>query len=54
MFESTKWTLEEPNVADESKYDMIVPTVVRAPESQMKKNGDHVRKKFININYSVR
>ena len=31
MFESTGWVLEEPNVADTSKFDNLMPTVVRPP-----------------------
>ncbi|PNF39587.1 hypothetical protein B7P43_G11044 [Cryptotermes secundus] len=33
MFESTGWLLEEPEVNDTSKFDMIFPTVVRPPNS---------------------
>ncbi|XP_069675902.1 polyamine-transporting ATPase 13A3-like isoform X2 [Periplaneta americana] len=33
MFESTGWQLEEPEVNDNSKFDMIFPTVVRPPNS---------------------
>jgi hypothetical protein len=33
MFESTGWLLEEPEVSDTSKFDMIFPTVVRPPNS---------------------
>jgi hypothetical protein len=29
MFDWTGWTLEEPEVADSSKYDMMTPSVVR-------------------------
>jgi cation-transporting ATPase 13A3/4/5 len=29
MFESTKWMLEEPNVSDDTKYDLLFPTIVR-------------------------
>lgn len=29
MFESTGWILEEPEVADHNKFDLLVPTVVR-------------------------
>uniref|UniRef100_A0A8D8V6R7 Cation-transporting ATPase n=2 Tax=Cacopsylla melanoneura TaxID=428564 RepID=A0A8D8V6R7_9HEMI len=29
MFESTEWHLEEPNVNDESKFDLMIPTVVK-------------------------
>jgi hypothetical protein len=33
MFESTGWLLEEPEVNDSSKFDMIFPTVVKPPSS---------------------
>lgn len=29
MFESTGWQLDEPNVSDDTKYDLLYPTVVR-------------------------
>ncbi|XP_076635003.1 polyamine-transporting ATPase anne boleyn [Colletes latitarsis] len=32
MFESTGWTLEEPDVSDTSKFSMLFPTVVRPPK----------------------
>ncbi|KAJ9592422.1 hypothetical protein L9F63_015838, partial [Diploptera punctata] len=31
MFESTGWTLEEPEIADQTKYDLMVPTIVKSP-----------------------
>ena len=31
MFESTAWSLEEPNVSDTSKFSMLFPTIVRPP-----------------------
>lgn len=31
MFESTGWLLEEANVADDTKYDLLFPTMVRPP-----------------------
>jgi cation-transporting ATPase 13A3/4/5 len=31
MFESTGWMLEEPQIAEEAKYDMFVPAVVKPP-----------------------
>jgi hypothetical protein len=31
MFEATGWRLEEPEVADQMKYDLIVPTIVKSP-----------------------
>jgi hypothetical protein len=33
MFEATGWKLEEPEVADQHKYDLIVPTIVKSPTS---------------------
>jgi cation-transporting ATPase 13A3/4/5 len=35
MFESTGWLLEEPEVNDSSKFDMIFPTVVKPPSSSI-------------------
>ncbi|XP_054268548.1 polyamine-transporting ATPase 13A3 [Macrosteles quadrilineatus] len=32
MFESTGWILEEPDVSDDTKFDLISPTVVRPPK----------------------
>lgn len=29
MFESTGWTLEEPTISDTSKYDLLVPTIIK-------------------------
>ena len=34
MFESTEWILEEPKVGDSSKFDMLVPKVVRPPSTR--------------------
>lgn len=31
MFEATGWRLEEPDVDDENKFDLLAPTVVRPP-----------------------
>jgi hypothetical protein len=31
MFEASRWRLEEPEVADQKKYDLIVPTIVKSP-----------------------
>lgn len=31
MFEATGWVLEEPDVDDEKKFDLLAPTVVRPP-----------------------
>lgn len=32
MFESTGWVLEEPEVEDTSKYDLLAPSIVKPPE----------------------
>lgn len=32
MFESTGWSLEEPDVSDTSKFSMLFPTIVRPPK----------------------
>lgn len=34
MFESTGWKLEEANVSDDTKYDLLFPTVVKPPVSR--------------------
>lgn len=34
MFESTGWVLEEANVSDDTKYDLLFPTHVRPAKSQ--------------------
>lgn len=34
MFESTGWILEEPEISDTSKYDLLVPTIVKPPENE--------------------
>lgn len=33
MFESTGWILEEANVSDDTKYDLLFPTVVKPPKN---------------------
>ncbi|CAH1276951.1 ATP13A3 [Branchiostoma lanceolatum] len=35
MFEATKWELEEPGSEESTKFDMLVPTVVRPPHSMV-------------------
>ena len=32
MFESTGWELEEPDVPDTTKFDLLVPSLVRPAE----------------------
>ncbi|KAK9884189.1 hypothetical protein WA026_005142 [Henosepilachna vigintioctopunctata] len=34
MFESTKWLMEEPEVADNNKFDLICPTVMKPPNNR--------------------
>lgn len=34
MFESTGWILEEANVSDDTKYDLLFPTVVKPPKNR--------------------
>lgn len=36
MFESTGWKLEEANVSDDTKYDLLFPTVVKPPAARFK------------------
>lgn len=37
MFESTGWILEEANVSDDTKYDLLFPTIVRPPKRPQSK-----------------
>lgn len=39
MFESTGWILEEANVSDANKYDLLSPTIVRPPKFQSNASG---------------
>lgn len=32
MFESTGWILEEANIAENNKYDLLTPTVLKPPK----------------------
>lgn len=34
MFESTKWVMEEHDVADNNKFNMIFPTVLKPPKNR--------------------
>ncbi|GFG36797.1 hypothetical protein Cfor_08636 [Coptotermes formosanus] len=34
MFEASGWRLEEPQVADQKKFDLIVPTIVKSPSGR--------------------
>lgn len=36
IFESTGWILEEANVSDETKYDLLFPTIVKPPRGGSK------------------
>lgn len=40
MFESTKWILEEPEVDDNNKFDMIFPTVLKPPKTHLTSQND--------------
>lgn len=45
MFESTRWTLEEANVSDDTKYDLLFPTVVKPPATNSQgSSGDFLIK----------
>lgn len=35
MFEATGWFLEEPEICDNNKFDLLVPTVVKPPNSNL-------------------
>lgn len=34
MFESTKWSMEEPEISDNTKFDMLYPTVFKPAQTQ--------------------
>jgi hypothetical protein len=40
MFESTGWILEEANVADNTKYDLLFPTYVKPPPNSADNGKD--------------
>ncbi|XP_070508249.1 polyamine-transporting ATPase 13A3 isoform X2 [Chironomus tepperi] len=42
MFESTSWKLEEANVSDDTKYDLLFPTVVKPPTNNSKGSQPHL------------
>lgn len=48
MFESTGWLLEEPEVSDAAKFDLISPTVVKPPSSDGRITEDPEE---VNVNF---
>ncbi|XP_044260225.1 polyamine-transporting ATPase 13A3-like isoform X2 [Tribolium madens] len=40
MFESTKWVMEEHDVADNNKFNMIFPTVLKPPKNRENQTDD--------------
>lgn len=42
MFECTGWLLEEPNISENNKFDLISPTVVKPAKDSLKHNGTEV------------
>ncbi|XP_014295273.1 polyamine-transporting ATPase 13A3 isoform X2 [Microplitis demolitor] len=40
MFESTGWILEEPEISDTSKYDLLAPTVVKPSDKNSMMTGN--------------
>lgn len=46
MFESTGWQLEEANVADDTKYDLLFPTTVKPPKDASKLLVAHLCRLF--------
>ncbi len=52
MFEWTDWLLEEPGVADNEKFDMVTPTVVRPPPVEVNDNVTSGKPK--NVSYRVK
>lgn len=51
MFEWTDWLLEEPGVADNEKFDMVTPTVVRPPPAEVNDNVPSGKPR--NVSYPV-
>lgn len=51
MFEWTDWLLEEPGVADNEKFDMVTPTVVRPPAVEVNDNVPSGKPR--NVSYRV-
>jgi hypothetical protein len=47
MFEASGWKLEEPEVADHEKYDLIVPTIVKSPAEQSHDDVKEVSEKTV-------
>lgn len=47
MFESTKWTIEENDISDNSKFNMIFPTVFKPPKIRTKSNPNLNETDFI-------
>lgn len=47
MFESTEWVLEEPDVNDNSKFDLVFPSIVKPKNVP----ADAVKKKFYTVFY---
>lgn len=54
MFESTGWKLEEANVSDDTKYEMLFPTIVKPPSSSnfMMKNSSETQIENLDISVS--
>lgn len=42
MFESTGWVLEEANIKDDTKYDLLFPTIVHPPREPHYVSGNCV------------
>lgn len=42
MFESTGWELEEPDVPDTIKFDLLVPSLVRPPKQQQQQPLENI------------
>lgn len=43
MFESTKWVMEDHDVADNNKFNMIFPTVLKPPKNRENQNLDDLQ-----------
>lgn len=50
VFESTGWQLEEPAANDDTKYDLIIPTIVK-PTNVSEFSGGTLEVRV--LNYSI-
>ena len=53
MFESTGWILEEPDVSDATKFDLISPTVVKPATYSSINNLQEVNKLILKFSSAL-